>query len=196
MGAAAPGCSSNAIIVKTCLPLILIILFSLIALVLVLFFPYLLPSWLLFFLRAALFIIAFCIIPSIAYHSTRKYGRIAQLTVEFLLFTPLIIGFGFWLSNDFVIRNWMLYILSSTFLIEGGSHIINYQKDHTFERLYKSSSFKHIQHSAKQLEAFFFTENILYISLPVGLTIGLLIGWVRNLQPQDVITILRTQLRD
>jgi len=168
------GCSSDVVILS-CLSLTLIVLFLLPVSVIVLFFPYLLPPWLLFFIRAALFIILFCIIPSIAYHATKKHSKIAQLIVEFLLFTPLILGFGFWLSDDLAIQNWMLYILSSTFLIEGGSHVINYQKDHTFKRLYRSSSFRHIQHSAKQLESFFYTENILYISLPIGLTIGLLV---------------------
>ena len=164
MGAA--GCDPEATIIVSCSVLTFILLLLALVVVLSLFFPHWFSPAFLFFLQATFFIILFCLIPSIAFYATRRKGRVAQVALESILFTPLILGFGFWLTGDKTINRWMLYILGSTFIIEIGSHFLNHYKATTFERLSRSRLFQRIQHNAKDVEVLFHNENFLYASLP------------------------------
>jgi hypothetical protein len=139
--------------------------------------------------QMALLTITICLTPTIAYHLTKRWGRVARAALETLLFLTLLFGFGYWLLGAVAFGVWLIYGTALILLLEAGGHFVEHHKVVTLKRLAKSVSFKNMQSDAEAFEEMHRSEWTLYTSVPIGLVIGTVIGLVRNQTPEEILTL-------
>ncbi len=133
------------------------------------------------FVSQMMFLIAaICLIPFISHQLTKRWGVMAYIFVESLLFIVLILGFNLWVFGTSNVGMWIGYVIVFILLLEIGASIVEWYKNITLKRFVRSNSQDNLQMYAKTFEKMFHNELILYISVPLGLLIGAIIGLIRN----------------
>lgn len=130
--------------------------------------------------------VAICITPTVAYWLTKKYSRAVRIIVETFLFVALILIFSVWLCGTHI----DFWILPTTILIllwEVGSHLVEYYKVSTLNRLANEVTFKRLKNQAEDIEKMFRIGLVLYIPVPLSLIIGNIAGWLSNQTPKEII---------
>jgi hypothetical protein len=142
---------------------------------------------LLFASQMALLTVAVCLTPTIAYHLTKRWGRLARVVLETTLFMALLLGFGVWLFGVSAVGIWIIYAIGLILILEAGSHLVERYKVITLKRLPRSVAFIDLKKDAEAIESMFHSELTLYIPVPVGLIVGTIVGLIRNQRPQEIV---------
>jgi von Willebrand factor type A domain len=142
---------------------------------------------LLFLGQMVLLTASICLIPTIIYWFTKRRNRLVHVAVESLLFIALFLGFGLWMFGRSAFGSWIFYAAALILLIEAGSHIIEWHKDIILKRLSGDISFKDMSTDADAIKKMFHHEQVLYVSPPVGLIIGIVVGLLRRQMPEAIL---------
>ncbi|HEY1349556.1 MAG TPA: VWA domain-containing protein [Ktedonobacteraceae bacterium] len=141
----------------------------------------------LFLSQMILLTASICLIPTILYWFTKRRNRLVHVAVESLLFIVLFLSFGLWMFGRSAFGNWIVYAVALIVLIEAGSHIIEWHKDIMLKRLAGGISFDNMSTDANALKKMFHHEVFLYVSPPVGLIVGTVIGLFRHQVPDAIL---------
>jgi len=137
-------------------------------------------STLLFLSQMVLLTVSICLLPTIIYWFTKRRNRIVHVAVESFLFIVLFLSFGLWMFGTSAFGNWIAYAVALVVLIEAGSHIVEWHKDVILKRLSGGISFKNMSTDADAIKKMFHHELVLYVSPPVGLIAGTVVGLLRH----------------
>ena len=149
------------------------------------------PLWrgrLLFAGQMALLTVVLCLTPTPAYYLTRRWGRVARVILETSLFTAIFTLFYAWLWRWEGLGEWLRYAVILVLLIEVGSHLVEWHKMKTIERLSRSNLFVNLRPDAETLERMFRHELATYVPVPCGLVIGTVWGLARGWSPQATVS--------
>ncbi|HEY6540426.1 MAG TPA: hypothetical protein VIZ18_05790, partial [Ktedonobacteraceae bacterium] len=137
-------------------------------------------SSLLFIGQMVLLTTAICLVPTFVYRLTGRRVRVMHVFIESLIYIVLFQLFGLWLFGTAALGAWIIYASALIILIEAGSYLVQWRKDATLKRLVNGSLFKSIKGDAEAIEKMARYEVVLYISVPVGLISGMIIGLIRH----------------
>lgn len=144
----------------------------------------------LFIGQIVLLTVTLCLIPTFVHQFKIFSGRVVRIAVESILYFIVFLCFGLWLFGLSAFGNWIAYALVLLFLLEVGSNILEWQKDTTLKRL---SSNIPLKPHAEEIEKLSRSEVVLYLSVPLGLLAGMIVGLVRH-QPSSAIILFCFQL--
>lgn len=130
-----------------------------------------------------------CLIPAFSYYLMNQRDRVGRVITETLLFLGVFLVFRWWLFGSNVFGIWLVYAAALIIILEAGSHLVEWYKIVTLERLARNAPFKSLQDKAEAVEKMFYYQLILYISVPFGLILGTIIGLVRGQSPQAIVIL-------
>lgn len=143
----------------------------------------------LFASKMLLLLMMVCVTPTVASYLTKRQGRVVRVTVETLLFVFVFLAFGYWLIGNNILGIWIAYAAILVFLLEAGAHFVEHHKNAIYRRLSRSMYFKYVRSNTEDFEKLFYSELVLYISVPLGLISGIGISLVRSQTPEETITL-------
>jgi hypothetical protein len=132
---------------------------------------------------------ALCLTPTLAFYLTRRWGRAARVILETSLFIAIFALFYVWLWSREGLGEWLRYVVLLVLLIEVGSHLVEWHKLKTMERLSRSNLFINLRPDAETLERMFRHELAIYFPVPCGLLIGTAWGLARGWPTQTTVSI-------
>lgn len=135
---------------------------------------------LLFLSQMTLVATLICFTPTLTYWITKRRDWMMHVLLESFLFVSLFLLFSLWLFGISSVGIWIFYAAALIIFIEAGSYAIDWQKDAVLKRLAKGVSFRNLQTDASAIEMTFRQERILYFSVPLGLLVGTIIGFVQR----------------
>jgi hypothetical protein len=133
--------------------------------------------------------VVICLVPTLAYWLTQKRGRVARVAVETILFVLLILASSLWILGTSILGIWIGYLSVLIFLIEAGSNFVEWYTIKTLKRISRSVLFESIRTQSEAFEKMFREEQILYITVPVGLILGTIIASILRQSPKQVIVL-------
>jgi len=134
--------------------------------------------------------VTLCLIPTLVHQFKVFSGRVVHIAVESILYLIVFLCFSLWLFGSSAFGIWIVYALVLLLLLEVGSNILEWQKDTTLKRL---SSNIPLKNYAEEIEKLSGNEVVFYLSVPLGLLAGMIVGLVRH-QPSSVIILFCFQL--
>jgi hypothetical protein len=133
--------------------------------------------------------ITICVIPTIAHWLTQEKSRIARSLLESLLFIGLLLGFSWWMFGLSILGFWVIPSILLILVLEIGANIIELYKISTLERLAEELTFEKIQDKANEIEQLFKNELSIYVSVPLGLFLGIISGKIYNLSQVEMMIL-------
>lgn len=135
---------------------------------------------LVFCVQMALFTASIYIVPTVVHRLTQGQGRLAKILLETTLFMSLLIAFSLWLFGRDGLGFWIAYAVGLILVLEAGSNLMERYMLMTVERVSRTESLSCLQSDAEAAEKMFRGELVLYISVPLGLTFGTIVGLIAN----------------
>jgi hypothetical protein len=130
-----------------------------------------------------------CLTPTAAHLFTKQHGRVARVIVETLLLVSLFLSFAWWLFGTAILGIGIAYAIVLILLLEIGSHLVERYKVVILRRLSHHAPFRSLRDDAEVINRMFLREQALYISVPLGLIAGTIVGLGRRQTPQTIVVL-------
>jgi hypothetical protein len=127
------------------------------------------------------------LVPTAAYHLTRRWSIVVRILLETTSFIALLAGFGFWLFGLSVIHTWIIYAILLVLLLEIGGHLIDQYKRDSLSRVRRSTLADALTVALENFNKMFQSESSLYLSVPLGFALGMIVSLVWDLPQQSTI---------
>jgi hypothetical protein len=144
--------------------------------------------------KMILLALSLAITPTIAYHVTKKWGRVARIALESTAVLLIFIVFAIWLVGFEALGVWVIYAIGLILLLEIGSHAVERYQIVTLERVSKEERLnahltRNLKDEAKAIEEMFHSERALYAPIPFGLLLGTVAGLAFGYSKPDVVNL-------
>ncbi|GEM_PF-2822908 len=139
--------------------------------------------------QMSLLTVSICLTPTIVRKLTQHRGRVSRVLFETTLFSSILIGFSLWIFGASGLGSWTVYVLGVLLVLEAGSNIIERYMVRTLNRISHVAAYRSLRNDAQTVQKMFRNELILYISVPVGLVAGTIIGLVNNWTTQATVLL-------
>lgn len=118
------------------------------------------------------------------FHFSNINQRISRILFETIFFMVLILFFYLWSIGPIIFSVWIIYALILILLLEIGSHFVDLYNTTIQNRLSNNSLWEKLSKDVEIINKMIHDEPIMYISIPLGLIIGTLVGIVLKWTPQ------------
>lgn len=127
-------------------------------------------------------------VPTLLLPLNREKHRWAVGTIEALAYFLMIVLLAVWRGHS-IWNAWIGYAGLLIALVVGGGHLVEWYRDDILTRVRKDTTAAKVHSDLTKIDNFFHDEQFIYVSVPLGLASGLLIGWWKHLEPWTVIIV-------
>jgi hypothetical protein len=127
-------------------------------------------------------------VPTLLLRVDREKHRWAVGTIESLAYFLTIVLLAAWRGHP-IWNAWIGYGGLLVALIVGGGHLVEWYRDEILTRVRNDTTAVKVHPDLDKIDDFLRDEQAIYVSVPLGLAIGLLIGWGKQLEPRAVIIV-------
>ncbi|GHO51437.1 hypothetical protein KSX_96000 [Ktedonospora formicarum] len=112
-----------------------------------------------------------------------------SLLIESTTYLVVFLGFAFWMLGARAFGSWLVYAAALVLLVEVSGHSMEWYKQNTLKRIRRAVSYTSLEVDVKALEKMTRNEVILYISVPVGLVLGTVLGLILRLTTVQILVL-------
>jgi hypothetical protein len=127
-------------------------------------------------------------VPTLLVPFKRQKHRWVVGTIEALAYFLTIVVLAK-LRGHSIWDTWIGYAGILIALVVGGGHLVEWCRNEILTRVRNDATAAKLHPDLTQIDNFFNDEQVIYVSVPLGLAIGLFIGWWKHLEPWEVIIV-------